>query len=93
VTDRRRMHAVVHGRVQGVGFRDATWREARRLGLDGWVKNRFDGTVEVTAEGDQAALRELEQFLRQGPRMAKVASVEAHFQEPRGDLGPFQVTS
>jgi acylphosphatase len=85
------MQAVVRGRVQGVGFRDATWREGRRLGLLGWVQNRLDGTVEVVAEGDEASLRELERFLRQGPRMARVAGVDVAFEDPRGDLGPFEV--
>jgi len=47
----RRLHAVVRGSVQGVGFRATTFDEARRLGLAGWVRNRVDGTVEVLAEG------------------------------------------
>jgi acylphosphatase len=91
VSTGKRMQAVVRGRVQGVGFRDATWREGRRLGLLGWVQNRLDGTVEVAAEGDEASLRELERFLQQGPRMARVAGVDVHFEDARGDLGPFEV--
>lgn len=71
-----RFHAVVRGRVQGVGFRDATCREARRLGLQGWVRNCLDGTVEVTAAGATPALRALETFLRQGPRMAHVTGAD-----------------
>ena len=47
----RRIHVIVHGRVQGVGFRWATGAEARRLGLDGWVRNRDDGTVEAEIQG------------------------------------------
>jgi hypothetical protein len=46
-----RLHAVVHGRVQGVGFRYFVMREARALGLSGWVRNQADGSVEVEAEG------------------------------------------
>jgi len=86
-----RLHAVVRGRVQGVGFRDAVRREGRRLGLAGWVKNRMDGTVEVAAEGGDAALGALEEFLRRGPPMAKVAGLDATREEARGDLGPFEI--
>ena len=70
------MQAIVRGRVQGVGFRDATARTARHLGIRGWVRNRADGTVEVLAEGDGAALGQLEAFLRTGPRFAEVTDLE-----------------
>lgn len=70
------MHATVRGRVQGVGFRDATARRAGVLGLQGWVRNRADGSVEVLAQGDDAALAELEAFLRTGPRLAAVTDVQ-----------------
>lgn len=96
----KRMHATVTGRVQGVGFRDATARTARRLGLAGWVRNRADGSVEVLAEGDEAALADLESFLRTGPRLAAVTDVHlswpAAVASPGGDpaggvLGPFTI--
>jgi DNA ligase D-like protein (predicted 3'-phosphoesterase) len=70
------IRAVVHGAVQGVGYRDATVREARRLGLNGWVRNDDDGTVRVHAEGERAALAKLEAFLRAGPAGARVDRVE-----------------
>lgn len=87
----KRLVAVVRGRVQGVGFRDATVREGRRLGLTGWVRNRLDGTVEATAEGDEATLDEMETFLRRGPSMANVESVDAFRETAQGDLLPFQI--
>lgn len=68
--------AVVRGRVQGVGFRDATVRRARSLGVLGWVRNREDGAVEVHAEGPPAAVDALVAFLREGPRAAQVADAE-----------------
>lgn len=71
------MRALVHGQVQGVGYRDATVREARRLGVLGWVRNLADGGVQVHAEGEQAAVEALAAFLREGPRYAVVLSVEA----------------
>jgi acylphosphatase len=71
----KRVHAVVRGRVQGVGFRAATHYEARRLGLQGWVRNQMDGTVEVLAAGDDQAVDELVAWLKQGPRGAHVTSL------------------
>lgn len=65
----------VSGRVQGVGFRAATQGEARRLGLCGWARNLADGRVEVLAQGEPGAVRQLEQWLWQGPRLARVDSV------------------
>ena len=67
----------VHGRVQGVWFRDSTRREARRLAISGHAINLPDGNVEVLAEGPVAALAELEQWLHVGPPMSRVTQVEA----------------
>lgn len=64
------------GRVQGVGFRWWTRSQAVRLGLSGSVENLPDGTVEVRARGSEAALRELEALLAEGPPGARVGSVE-----------------
>jgi DNA ligase D-like protein (predicted 3'-phosphoesterase) len=70
------IRATVHGRVQGVGFRDATVRRARDLGVLGWVRNADDGTVAVHAEGEDAAVDALLAFLRDGPRGAAVERVD-----------------
>jgi acylphosphatase len=72
----RQFHAIVTGRVQGVYFRAETQDVARRLGLAGFVKNRPDGAVEVVAEGDQASLNDLLEFLHRGPSLARVANVD-----------------
>jgi len=69
------VRASVRGGVQGVGFRDATVRRARALGVQGWVRNREDGAVEVHAEGAEAAVEALVAFLQEGPRGARVAEV------------------
>jgi len=65
------------GRVQGVGYRFALQREAARLGLTGWVRNRADGSVEALAQGPQAALDALTAWARRGPPSARVAGVTA----------------
>ena len=67
-----RLHAFVEGDVQGVGYRYFVIDNARSLGLTGWVRNRFDGSVEVLAEGPRAYLEILIDALQQGPRSARV---------------------
>ena len=66
----------VYGRVQGVGYRWFVWREAERLGLRGMVRNLPDGSVEVTAEGVDEALAQLEQALARGPSVERVDRVD-----------------
>lgn len=65
----------IYGRVQGVGFRYFTWKEAERLGVKGTVRNRQDGSVEVIAQGSETQLAAFEQWLNVGPRTAKVERV------------------
>ena len=67
---------IVHGRVQGVGFRYFVVREAHALGLTGWTRNLWDGSVEVQACGPDAALRSMEEALREGPSHARVDHLE-----------------
>jgi len=67
----------VSGRVQGVFFRATTRDTARRLGLTGWVRNRPEGDVELVACGDEAALKQLEEWLWRGPPHARVDGVMA----------------
>jgi acylphosphatase len=74
-----RLHAIVYGRVQGVSFRFYTRDTAAGLGLTGWVANRYDGSVEVVAEGSRTALEQLLLFLHQGPSMARVDQVQHDF--------------
>jgi acylphosphatase len=72
----RRARFVVRGLVQGVNFRNAAVREAEARGLTGRVWNRDDGAVEVVAEGDGSSVEDFARWLRQGPRLAEVASVD-----------------
>lgn len=66
----------ISGRVQGVGYRFFAEREANRLGLAGYVKNCWDGSVEAYAVGDPVSLEEFKRALASGPRSARVTSVE-----------------
>jgi acylphosphatase len=84
-----RLHAVVHGRVQGVNFRYYTIRTAHRLDLTGWVANRWDGAVETVAEGRREALDEFLQFLHRGSPSAMVQQVDATWETPTGQFRHF----
>jgi acylphosphatase len=87
-----RLHVVIKGDVQGVGFRFFLIRRAQALGLTGWVTNRDDGVVEFVAEGRRQDLEQLERAAREGPRMARVAAVEVNWSEAAGDLSRFDIT-
>ena len=77
-------YAKVCGKVQGVGFRHSAIMEARRLRLNGWVRNTFRGDVEVWAEGPPENLAKFLAWLRRGPQFSRVDSVEKEDSEPKG---------
>ncbi|HEX3316650.1 MAG TPA: acylphosphatase [Solirubrobacteraceae bacterium] len=85
MTIRRRV--VLHGRVQGVFFRDSTRQRAEARGVAGWVGNRPDGAVEAVFEGDPDAVEAMVGFAREGPRGARVQDVELVEEEPEGLQG------
>jgi acylphosphatase len=82
VTVRRRV--LVHGRVQGVGFRYTLARAAETRGVRGFAQNRPDGSVEAAFEGDPEAVESLVRLAHEGPRGAEVARVEVFEEEPEG---------
>jgi acylphosphatase len=88
-----RLEAVVHGRVQGVGFRIFVVRHATRLGLSGWVANEASGRVRCVAEGGRTELESLLDDLRDGPPGAWVDRVDATWSTATGGLSRFDVRS
>lgn len=90
---KNRLHAIVVGRVQGVSFRYFVVEQAESLDLYGWVRNKWNGSVEVIAEGSRQNLETLLQALRDGPPMAKVIDVDFEWQSYTGDFTDFQVRS
>ena len=82
-----RRRVIVHGRVQGVFFRDSTRRQARQRGVSGWVTNRPDGAVEAVFEGDEEPVESLVAFVRKGPRGAQVERVDVTEEDPEGLTG------
>jgi len=87
----KQVHVFVRGRVQGVFFRASTQREARRLGLTGWVKNRPDGSVEVLAEGEEEGLKDLIGWANRGPGAARVERVDVRWRGFAGDFSDFRI--
>ena len=85
------LHAIVAGRVQGVFFRVYVSRRAMELGLKGWVRNLPDGSVEVQAEGERAALEKLISFLQTGPPSAEVTAVETVWADCTGRFAGFGI--
>jgi acylphosphatase len=90
-SDQARLHAIVEGRVQGVGFRAFVLESALELGLTGWVRNRWDGTVEVMAEGPKVDLERLLEALRRGPHSYTTSDVRPEWLEATGEFTRFQV--
>ena len=88
-----RLRASVRGLVQGVSFRYYTLHRAREMSLCGFVRNLWDGSVEVVAEGPRQSLEELLSWLHQGPPAAQVDQVAASWEQPSGEFVRFEVTS
>ena len=86
-----RLHAVVRGDVQGVGFRYFVQRRAHQLGLSGWVRNNEDGSVELVAEGERDPLELLKRAVEEGPRMARVERVDVQWSSATGTLQSFDL--
>jgi acylphosphatase len=86
-----RLHAVIDGTVQGVGFRMFVQDVANTLGLTGWVRNTYDGLVEVLAEGSYGQLERLVDRLRTGPRSAFVTEVKKEWQPATGEFSSFSI--
>lgn len=76
MSDQARVRVLADGRVQGVFFRDSTRREAQRLGLTGWVRNRPDGRVEAEFQGPRDAVDQAVEFCRRGPGEASVQAID-----------------
>ena len=83
----------ISGRVQGVGFRFFAERVANQLGIRGYVKNRWDGSVEVYAIGDERSLEEFKRHLAEGPRSARVDQLQEFEEKVQAGYRRFVVES
>jgi acylphosphatase len=91
VMGNKRIRLVIEGRVQGVWFRDSTRKEAQRLGVTGWARNRRDGTVEVVAEGPEDRVDALVSWCHQGPSLARVGRVHETEEPFQGEFSGFDI--
>ncbi len=85
------VHIVVQGYVQGVGFRYYVLRQAQRLGLNGWVRNLYNGNVEIEAEGERSLLEELIKEVKVGPRSASVKDLTIVWQDFTSAYHEFEI--
>jgi acylphosphatase len=85
-------HILVSGMVQGVGFRYFVQHYAQRLRVQGWVRNRQNGDVEIEAEGEKESVEQLISSVQQGPRSAVVSDVQVTWKEYRGQFHRFEIT-
>lgn len=89
--DSVRAHVFITGRVQGVNYRAATRDQARRAGVQGWVRNLDDGRVEAIFEGSRAAVHHMVSWCHSGPSGAHVEHVELNWEEPTGTEAGFSI--
>lgn len=87
-----RSHVYISGKVQGVGYRLSAQSEARKLGVNGWVRNLPDGRVEAVLEGEKTAVEQMIQWCHQGPTAAIVKDIQVQ-EEPPENLSQFQVVA
>lgn len=92
MADKASAHAIITGIVQGVFFRMETQRAAELHGVDGWVRNKRDGSVEAVFEGDKTDVDAVLDWCRQGPQRAVVHDVVVEWQEYTGEFGGFEIT-
>ncbi len=88
----KRLELQIHGRVQGVAFRWYAQREARAIGVTGWVRNLGDGTVQLLAEGEPDHLQALLVWAGHGPDQARVDRVDTSWSEAAGGFTTFEIT-
>lgn len=87
----KRLQMVIRGRVQGVFFRASARREARQLGLTGWVKNRSDGRLEALLEGDEERVKEFLGWAHHGPSTARVDHIDTKWRSYTGEFTDFRI--
>ncbi len=91
MSEKERLHAEVFGDVQGVGFRAFVLHRGMTYGLTGWVRNRWDGSVELIAEGPRSALEILLTDIKQGPSASTVERVETQWEAATSEFKVFGV--
>lgn len=89
----KQIHLLISGFVQGVGYREFVKRQARKLGLTGWVRNLSDNRVEVIAQGEQDSLKKLVKICEKGPFLSDVKNIAIDWQKPQQTFDSFEKKS
>lgn len=89
--EKARAHLIMSGYVQGVFFRAHTQKKALAIGINGWVRNRYDGTVEALFEGEKEKIEEMMRWCHKGPSGARVSNVSIEWEEYRGEFKDFEI--
>ncbi len=87
----KQVNLKIYGRVQMVMYRDSVRRQAKKLGLTGWVMNEDDGTVRVVADGEEENLKKLIDWCYNGPMLAKVDKIDIEWREATGQFNNFDI--
>jgi len=87
----KQVHIFVSGTVQGVFYRHNARKKAKELGIKGWVRNLYDGRVEVTAEGEEEDLKKFIEWCKKGPELAFVENIEVEWNDYKGKYEDFSV--
>ena len=87
----KRLHLVIHGKIQGVYFRDYTKAEALSLGVAGWIQNMSNGTVEAVIEGESELVDKMLAWLEVGSPGSEVEKIVAREERPYGETGAFNI--
>jgi len=87
----KQVHIFVSGRVQGVFYRANTRKKAKELGIKGWVRNLYDGRVEITAEGKEKDLKKFIEWCKKGPELAFVENIKVEWKDYKGNYKDFSV--
>jgi len=87
----KQVHIFISGTVQGVFYRSNTRKKAKELGIKGWVRNLYNGRVEVTAEGEEEDLKKFIEWCKKGPELAFVENIEVEWSDYKGKYEDFSV--
>ncbi len=88
---KKKLHLIIHGKVQMVLFRSSTQEKAQSLELSGWVKNNSNGTVEAVFEGEEKNLKKILEFCKQGPSAAEVKEVKENWEDCQDEFEGFEI--
>jgi len=86
-----RVHIIVSGRVQGVGYRNNTFKQAKKIGVNGWVRNLGDGKVEAVFEGGKQEVEKIINWAKKGPLFANISDFKIEWQEPKEEFKNFEI--